>query len=166
MNFGNEEHPKWSEKEEMTLIFLAAFQSWGPGEIRGELNALFGNERSLEAIANRMKKDDRAIAALRDLCASNPITIAKFWRREGIVGQDVYDEDNGPMIVTDADTIREVMAQPESQKKPLDLQKQVDLKEKNSPLLITRLTKDEIEFDKDAEITVDQAVTLIKVLKD
>jgi len=108
VNFGTDEHPKWSEKEEMTLIFLAAFNEYGPGEIRGEINALFGHDRSLEAVTARLEKDQRAVAALKDLGASNPIAIAKFWKRAGVVNADVKDE-HDPLIICDADTIREVV---------------------------------------------------------
>lgn len=110
MDFGKDQYPKWTEKEEMTFIFLCAFQpDWSLLDVQMELNTLFGNDRSPDACTERKKKNDRAITALRDLVASNPITIAKFWKRTGVVSSDVTD-DHDPMIVCDADTIREVIS--------------------------------------------------------
>lgn len=110
MEFGKEQYPKWTDKEEMTFIFLCAFQpNWSVVDVQMELNTLFGNERTLESCTERKKKNDRAITALRDLVVSNPITIAKFWKQTGVVSSDIT-EDQDPMIVCDADTIREVIS--------------------------------------------------------
>src|SRR5690348_15136038 len=105
MDFGNDQHPKWTEKEEMTLMFLAAFvPEFSAADIQGELNALFGNDRSLKSIQDRLKKNERGSAAMADLIAANPVKIAHFWKRKGVVDADVGE----PAFVADGNTIREV----------------------------------------------------------
>ncbi len=87
MHFGNDKYPKWTEKEEMTLIFLAAvnFPQWTATDVRAEINALFGNDRTIPSVTERLSKNSRAIDALADLLTANPVMVAKFWKRKGVV---------------------------------------------------------------------------------
>jgi hypothetical protein len=163
MEFGKEQYPKWTDKEEMTLIFLSALRDdWTTDDIIGEINALFGNNRSREAVTDRINKNGRAIEALRDLVVSNPVVIAKFWKRSGVVDSDVSDpEKYETMIVCDADAIREVISRggwPEGQVNSLSARE----RHPNTPTLYDKLRRlfPEINADMSEDALIEEVKKL------
>ena len=103
---------RWSDEENMTLIFLAAMNlTDDEGQsVRGEINAVFGNDRSREAIVKQRLTNRHAILTLRDLIVSNPITVAKLWCANGIGAAHIEEElQNGTGAVAfDGNNFKEV----------------------------------------------------------
>lgn len=165
MNFGNDEHPKWSEKEEMTLIFLCALCSMTSKEVSTELNAMFGNCRTALAVDLRMKKDERAIEALRDLIRSNPSTVGKFLHFETGIPFPVDEE---ALISFDGKQMIERIPDPGKVAAPKPAPRTVPERPKDSsewPLLVTSITKDGVNFDKDAGVLVEHVIKIVEAFK-
>lgn len=171
MEFGNDPHPKWSEKEEMTLIFLAALNpTYNAPEIRGEINALFGNERSLESVKARIEKDDRAILALRDLAASNPVTIAKFWQAQGVVDQlplvPMEEEEKKPTRSLLYHQLRVLFPEVRGNMSEEDISAEIYRRLNEAEgMSIRRITTDAVEFDERVRVSATQISGVIKALK-